>query len=139
MADDSPILTEVGQHEFDTELRRLMACNRLSLHPHPRAMPEEFTYLPDGRPAITRPPLNGVPHAITLYWNTWEIRKSKHREKHLPKGPRERACSNCGCAMTVSKEFGDTWSFRCEACQQVDVWGKQIVGGTKGGGEKERI
>ena len=135
---DDPILTEVGKQEWDAELSRLMRCNQLTLHPRRDQMPEEFFLLDDGRPAVHKGDLMGQPHAMTMTLQAWDVSKSKFAAMSQPKGSRERACPDCGCAITPTHEYGDTWAFRCPGCQLVDVWGKQYAGGTWGAGEKER-
>jgi len=119
-----PILTEVGSRAFNAEFRRSTEAQQFVLD--------------DGRPAIMAEPLFGVPHAVTMYMHVWEIRKSQYLAKHLPAGSHERGCPTCGCKMEVTRELESTWSFRCPVCKTVDAWGKQIVGGTHGAGQKEK-
>jgi hypothetical protein len=40
--------------------------------------------------------------------------------------------------MTVSREYENVWTFRCEVCKSVEAWGKDVVGGTQGAGEREK-
>jgi cytochrome c2 len=40
--------------------------------------------------------------------------------------------------MTVVKEFERIWTFRCPTCHSVEIQGKNRIGGTVGGGERER-
>jgi len=40
--------------------------------------------------------------------------------------------------MRVTREYGEVWCFRCPACGSSETWGKNLLGGTRGGGEREK-
>lgn len=50
---------------------------------------------------------------------------------------RSRLCRKCGAELRARLEREIWWAFYCPTCEHREVWGKQIVGGTWGAGEKE--
>ena len=98
--------------------------------------------LPDKRPAVRRPPDEGEdkPSYVTVHPLVWEdIRPRLEQRMALRVHPRRaRLCQACGAEMRVSKEYEQVWAMVCTVCKSVEAWGKDIVGGTPGAGEKEK-
>ena len=118
------ILTEVGEAAFNAEFRK--------------AASGDLHELPDGRPAIMTQALFGEVHVTTMYPMVWDRRKSRVGQTNRAVGSAERGCPTCGCTMVLTNELETTWSFWCPDCKTVETWGKQIIGGTIGAGEKEK-
>ena len=51
--------------------------------------------------------------------------------------PRTRLCEACGTAMRLTHEWSEVWTFACERCHSAEIWGKDVVGGTRGAGTRE--
>ena len=94
--------------------------------------------LHDGRPAVKR---DGEPASfVTVHAKVWEVirRRQKAAMQVEPPRKRVRLCRGCRSEMEVVRETTECWSFRCPACQSVDVEGKDQIGGPIGQGEKEK-
>jgi hypothetical protein len=111
-----------------------------------RAAPSaDQVILEDGRPAVRlyvedgRVAYQSVPPAV---WG--EIKgKLAMRSQLIGGGPiahpkRGRLCVTCGAALEVTKEYGSAWCFRCPICRAVEVFGKDVIGGTVGAGDVEK-
>lgn len=106
------------------------------------AAPENRVVLPDNRPAVRKEP-EGVedrPSYTTVHAVAWEsIRPALQRRLALTQHPkRARLCQACGAEMRVAQELEQVWSFQCPQCRSVETWGKNLIGGQMGAGEKEK-
>lgn len=106
--------------------------------------PHERVILDDGRPAIRREPNpiepDGEVTYVTLASALWDTIKKRQKAAFAmePPPPRTRLCQACRAEMKVSREYEAVWCFRCEACGSSETWGKDVLGGTQGSGEKEK-
>jgi len=104
----------------------------------------ERVVLEDGRPAIRREPTpedeDGDVTYTTLAPRLWEEIKHRQREAFAlaPAPKRTRLCQACRGTMRVAREYEDCWTFKCYACSSSEVWGKDVLGGARGAGEKEK-
>lgn len=107
------------------------------------AKPEERTVLPDTtkRPAVRREGEAGRVTYLTIYPAVWEFMRGRIKEAFLrnPPAKRVRLCQGCRAEMVVSIEYEDVWCFVCPQCQSSETWGKQLLGGTRGAGVKEKM
>ena len=103
---------------------------------------KERVVLDDGRPAIRREAADedGEITYTTLAPELWSRIKSRQREAFAmnPPPPRTRLCQACRAEMKVSREFEAVWCFTCPTCGSSETWGKDVVGGSIGAGEKEK-
>lgn len=105
---------------------------------------KERVVLDDGRPAIRREPSpdeeGGEVTFTTLAPELWNRIKSRQREAFVmnPPPPRTRLCLACRGEMKVSREYEAVWCFRCPTCGSSETWGKDLLGGSVGSGEKEK-
>ena len=108
------------------------------------ASAKERVVLDDGRPAVRREPRpedeDGEVTFTTLAPALWERIKSRQRAAFAMEPPpkRVRLCQACRAEMGVAREYESVYCFRCPVCGSSETWGKQIVGGTFGAGEKEK-
>jgi len=97
--------------------------------------------LPDKRPAIAKyAPRTTLEDSeqtyYTLHWYIWERIRSLPQYQNVPS--RTRLCDNCGTALKVKEEREDHWLFACPRCDTREFWGKQLIGGTIGAGQREK-
>ena len=50
---------------------------------------------------------------------------------------KKRLCKECGAEQKERMEKEQWWSFYCPSCEKNEIWGKNLIGGTWGAGEKE--
>ena len=102
------------------------------------ATPADRVVLADGRPAVARRQVE-PPNFFTIHGQVWEIVRPRLTAamQGAPPKKRERLCEVCRTPMGVAREFTDVWSFKCPACRSVQMFGKDVIGGTHGAGEKE--
>lgn len=104
----------------------------------------ERVVLDDGRPAIRREPSpedeDGDVTYTTLAPALWDRIKSRQREAFAltPPPKRVRLCQACRGQMTVTREYEDVWCFSCPRCHSSETWGKDLLGGVPGAGEREK-
>jgi hypothetical protein len=112
------------------------------LHEWRAASPENRVVLPDKRPAVRRPPSESDPRPsyVTVHAKAWEEIKPKlaMRMRLMAHPKRGRLCAACGATMKVTQELEEVWSFSCPVCKSVENWGKNLVGGQMGAGEREK-
>ena len=108
------------------------------------ASAKERVVLEDGRPAVRREPRpedeDGEVTFTTLAPALWERVKSRQREAFAMEPPpkRVRLCQACRAPMVVSREYEAVWCFRCPVCGSSETWGKDLLGGVHGAGEREK-
>lgn len=108
------------------------------------AAAKERVVLEDGRPAIRREPSPIDPEGevtfTTLPQSLWERIRIRQREAFAmnPPPPRTRLCQACRGELKVSREYEDVWCFTCPTCGSAETWGKTVLGGSIGSGEKEK-
>lgn len=98
--------------------------------------------LDDQRPAVRSTSPEGV-SLITIHPDAWD-RVRAHIKPLLKQGElvhpnKKRLCEFCGSELKVKREMTDAWVFHCPACQTSEIHGKNLVGGTLGAGEKEKV
>ena len=100
--------------------------------------------LGDGRPAVMRDaPLSldadPKPAYLTVAQPAWDVlrRRVKEAFRGEPPPPRTRLCQACRGPLTLAKEYEDVWTFVCGQCRSRETGGKDVVGGTRGAGERE--
>lgn len=101
----------------------------------------ERVALDDGRPAVIRHDRDGgQPSFLTVYPTTWGMVRHRLMEAFAGERPtkRTRRCQACDSILTVAREYPQAWTFKCPACGGREVWGKNLVGGTRGAGEEEK-
>lgn len=100
------------------------------------AKQHEKVVLPDGRPGVRRHTAMGVMYT-TVHAHAWDIlrRLPRNRPVVYSKG---RLCQWCGSELKVSREYEGCWCFTCPKCKSAEVHDKRLVGGTVGGGQKEK-
>ena len=97
--------------------------------------------LDDKRPAIVRQPdmANGDPTFLTLMPAVWDRMKAvgwkKLQTARHP--PHARLCEVCGAKLRLVCESAQHWIFKCLQCPTRETWGKTMLGGTIGAGNKE--
>lgn len=98
--------------------------------------------LDDGRPAVRTVDDQGI-NLTTIHPEMWgrvrAIIKPLLKKAELDHPSRGRMCELCGMTLKLVRELSDTWVFYCDACHTGEVHGKNIVGGTVGAGEKEKV
>ena len=100
------------------------------------ALQHEKVLMADGRPAIRRETGLGVTWT-TVHAHAWNVLKTLPRNRPMIRG-KMRLCSWCGAELKLSREFEEVWTWVCPACKATEIMGKNLVGGTRGGGEKEK-
>ena len=106
------------------------------------ATPAERVVMDDKRPAVRRVSDLGVTY-YTIAGLLWEILRGLPRRQPKVQN-RVMRCDACGSDMQVTHEYEATataagyWTFACPKCKSREIWGKDIVGGGKGG-EKETL
>lgn len=100
------------------------------------ALQHERVVMADGRPAIRKDSPLGVTYT-TVHRHAWDLLKKLPRNRPMVQN-RIRLCEWCGNEMKVAREFESCWAFHCPKCKSSEVWGKNLVGGTVGGGEEEK-
>lgn len=124
---DDSLLIETTWESFRTEWQKSDHAHRVVLD--------------DKRPGVLRDTAEGPPNVFTLHPHVWERMKSRIQEamQGAPPPKRVRLCRACRAPMKVAREYEDVWCFRCEVCGGTDIEGKDRVGGSIGGGEKEKL
>lgn len=103
----------------------------------------ERVVMDDRRPAIRRQSDLGLTY-YTIAGVLWEILRSLPRGQPKVQNKIMR-CDACGSDMQVTHEYdgggqsAGFWTFVCPKCRSTEIWSKEIVGGTKGAGEKETL
>ena len=96
----------------------------------------------DCRPGVRRETELG-PVVLTLAPAVWEKQKKVLKAKRgydliLPPA-QTKLCLFCSAPMKVTRELEQISIMKCPHCQATEMWGKQVVGGTLGAGEKEKL
>lgn len=127
---DGSILFEVAWKDFRADWRKATAAQKVVLDDRRPAVRIE-TRGPDGAPEV---------RITTIAGPLWERLRPRLQAAMRGDQPhrRLRLCGACRAELTVTREYGDSWTFRCPQCRTVEVWGKRIVGGTMGAGEQEK-
>lgn len=120
---DGSVVIEGRADEFSKEWRAAPLHDRL--------------VMPDGRPAVRQATELG-PILFMMYPAAWD------RLKKLPRGRliicnRTKLCELCGTELRMVRELETMWCFRCPSCRSVESHSKDLVGGTLGAGEKEKV
>ena len=108
------------------------------------ATPKERVVLNDGRPAIRREPTEGDEDGETTYTTLvpalWDEINKRQKEAFAihPPPPRTRFCQACRAELKVAREYEAVWCFSCPRCGSAETWGKDVLGGSIGAGEKEK-
>lgn len=126
---DGTLLVELTGKQFTEMWRQAPHAHRLVMD--------------DRRPAVRKVEEDGIT-LYTIHAMLWEILRD------LPRGQakvqnRVVRCDACGSDMTVAREYdgggksAGCWCFKCPKCASTEIWSKEILGGTKGAGEKETL
>jgi hypothetical protein len=103
---------------------------------------EARVVLDDNRPGVKKQTELGE-IILTLYPAVWAKQKKILKEKRgyelIQPVSRTRLCDLCATPMKVIRELEQLWVMKCPACRSTEMWGKQLVGGTWGAGEKEKL
>lgn len=98
--------------------------------------------LPDGRPALRSVSQVGTFYR-TLHPLIWQasrkILKEYGARALVQPVSRTRLCQSCLTPMAVKRELEGIWVLACPMCESVELWGKQLVGGTQGAGDREKL
>jgi hypothetical protein len=100
------------------------------------ALQPEKVLMSDGRPAVRKETALGTTFT-TIHRHAWDILKGLPRNRPMVSG-KIRLCEWCGGEMKVSREYESCWCFVCPRCKSSEIHSKHLVGGTVGGGEKEK-
>jgi len=132
---DGTLLIETDLSAFQKEFDVIDSSERLKL--------------PDGRLAVKRPDLLAEGFTVlTVHPEVWERMKSaakrvngmkEYLNRFEKSASRGRTCRRCGSELRAKMEMEGWWAFKCRTCEHREVWGKTLVGGTSGAGEKEKI
>ena len=104
---------------------------------------QERVVMADKRPAVRTVSELGVTY-YTILEHLWEMLRYLPRNRPKVEN-RVMRCDACQGDMTVTHEYdgggkgAGFWTFACDRCKSREIWSKDIVGGTKGGGEKETL
>ena len=103
----------------------------------------ERVVMDDRRPAVRSVSELGTTY-YTILAPLWVL--LCHLPRNRPKVEnRVMRCDACGGDMRVTREYdgggkdAGCWCFKCPRCKSTEIWSKDIVGGSKGGGEKELL
>ena len=98
--------------------------------------------LKDNRPGVKKDTELG-PVILTLAPAVWAKQKKVLKEKRgydlIVPPAKTKLCLFCSTPMKVTQELEQIWIMQCPHCRGTELWGKQLVGGTWGAGEKERL
>lgn len=106
-----------------------------------RAPKSARVVLPDNRPGLKRETELGAV-IVTLHPAVWAKQRKVLLQKRgydlIQPVARTLLCELCAEPMKVVREMEQLWVMKCPVCKGTEMWGKQIVGGTWGAGEKEK-